>query len=354
VLDLHDPVPGADLRRHLPFTVRRRLHWGDSDSAQIGYTTRFVDIALEAAEFWWEAVLGEHWLAIRRLGRGCPMVSLQFDFASPVRSGERMDLTVTVGRLGRSALTLDVAGARDGSAIFRSRLTSALIDLSSGRPLAYPEDWRALIEGYGRECERAATAGHRSRQEVLDFWFVPCGHPEHGIARKLWFGGAGPDRDALDAEIRDRFLATHEAAAAGELDHWMLSPAGSLALAVVLDQFPRHMFRGTPRAFATDAKARDVARRAVAAGHDRGMHATQALFIYLPFEHSEDLADQEESLRLFGRFAEQPPDPRMMPSVHRHHEIIARFGRFPHRNAILGRQSTAQEVAFLQEPNSSF
>src|SRR5690606_359020 len=121
-----------------------------------------------------------------------------------------------------------------------------------------------------------------------------------------------------------------------------------------LDQFPRNMFRGTPRAYATDAKARAVARAAVAAGHDRDMPPTQAMFIYLPFEHSEALADQEESLRLFGRLAERHPDERMMQAVRRHHEIIARFGRFPHRNAILGRESTAEEVEFLREPNSSF
>lgn len=158
---------------------------------------------------------------------------------------------------------------------------------------------------------------------------------------------AGPDRwfrkdEAFDREFRDRFLPAHEAAARGELDGWAATPPGSLALLVLLDQFPRNAFRGTGRVYATDALARVVAQRAVDSGHHRGVAEALRGFFRLPFSHSEWLPDQQRALELAqhegaeaGRWARH------------HHDVVARFGRFPHRNALLGRRSTREEQAFL-------
>ncbi len=150
--------------------------------------------------------------------------------------------------------------------------------------------------------------------------------------------------DAFDAEFRARFLAAHEAAAHGEFDHWAGTAEGALALILLLDQFPRNCFRGSPRMFATDAKAVAAAEAAIAAGHDLELPADIRVFIYLPFEHAEDLALQERCVALCAPLRE---DYLRYAVVHR--DIIARFGRFPHRNAVLGRESTAEELAFLAE-----
>lgn len=175
--------------------------------------------------------------------------------------------------------------------------------------------------------------------EVLAFWFS-----EPVEAR--WFR-ADP---ALDAAIGERFGALVTAAAAGELDDWLETADGALALVILLDQFPRNIHRGTPAAFAADAKARAVADRALALGHDRAVAAARRLWFYLPFEHSEQLADQQRSLALFTALG----DAGLLDYAVRHHEIIARFGRFPHRNTVLGRPSTAEERAFLTQPGAAF
>ncbi|MBI3435985.1 MAG: DUF924 domain-containing protein [Proteobacteria bacterium] len=159
---------------------------------------------------------------------------------------------------------------------------------------------------------------------------------------------AGPERwfkkDAsFDAEIRARFLALYEAAAAHRLDAWETSAQGALALLLVLDQFPRNMFRDDARAFAADPQARTVAERAIARGHDRAVEPSLRTFFYLPFEHSEDIADQERCIRLFRAMA----DAELLKWAQLHADIIHRFGRFPQRNDLLGRQSTPQELAFL-------
>jgi len=169
--------------------------------------------------------------------------------------------------------------------------------------------------------------------EVLRFWF--------GQDAKRWF----EKNSAFDAEIRSRFLPLYEELSANA--DWLARPRDCLARILVLDQFPRNMFRGSARAFATDALALDAAQHAVASGHDRALSKTERTFIYLPFEHSEDLADQERALELFAGH----PNSEW---AHKHWEIIKRFGRFPHRNGILGRQSTPAEIAFLSEPGSSF
>ena len=160
---------------------------------------------------------------------------------------------------------------------------------------------------------------------------------------------AGPERwfrkdTALDALFRDRFLAAHEAAARGELDGWAGTAGGALALLILLDQFPRNVFRGSPRTYATDAKARAVASAAVEAGFDQQAEAQMRGFFYLPFMHSEDLADLDRCVELTR--AEGGEQHRY--ALH-HRDIVARFGRFPHRNAVLGRTSTPEERQFLAE-----
>jgi uncharacterized protein (DUF924 family) len=177
--------------------------------------------------------------------------------------------------------------------------------------------------------------------EVLGFWFG--GDAEYGVAHKRWF-----QKDpAFDAEVRRRFLSLHaELAGNGE---WLDAPRECLARIIVLDQFPRNMFRGTPRAFASDALALAAARHAIASGYDRDWLRVEKIFAYLPFEHSETLADQVRACELMRPLGEEQYDYAL-----RHKTIIERFGRFPHRNAILGRASTAEEVAFLKLPGSGF
>jgi len=176
--------------------------------------------------------------------------------------------------------------------------------------------------------------------DVLDFWFAP-------ETRLLWFAG---DAD-FDRRVGEQWAAAHEQAAAGALDGWRETPAGYLALILLLDQAPRHLFRGTPRAFATDGAALVLAHEAIDRALDLGFRSDRRLFVYLPFEHSEALADQQASVFLIrtriGRSG-------YLDYAERHLRIIERFGRFPHRNAILGRESTAEELAFLSEPGSSF
>lgn len=165
---------------------------------------------------------------------------------------------------------------------------------------------------------------------------------------KFW-SEAGPDKwykkdDAFDAAIRARFLETYEAASAGALDVWAGTAEGALALVIVLDQFPRNLFRNDARAFAADARALAVANAAIAAGFDSRIAPPMQQFFYLPLMHSEALADQERCVDLFAGGAEEN---RKYAIIHR--DVIARFGRFPHRNAVLGRETTPEEQAFLDQ-----
>ncbi len=185
---------------------------------------------------------------------------------------------------------------------------------------------------------------------LLDFWFQAPQSPGHLRPRPVWFQ-ADP---AFDAEIRDRFAGLCDQAASGGLRHWAEEPDGAVALLLLLDQVPRNLFRGTPEAYRTDAMARSVARSACMKQFDRDQPPVRRWFVYMPFMHSEDLGDQVESLRLFEQLRDDPDSHPSIASARRHHEIIARFGRFPHRNAILGRVSTPMEQAFLTEPNSAF
>ena len=182
-------------------------------------------------------------------------------------------------------------------------------------------------------------------ERVLDYWFGAPGSEEHGTYREVWYKG-GPE---VDAEITKRFASLYERAAAGECDHWRDDPRSCLALILLFDQFPRNMFRGKPKSFATDTKAVDIARHAVEKGYDRGLDLNAQQFYYMPFEHSEDLADQRRSVELFRAGAEHERKEENIRYAVQHFEIIERFGRFPHRNAILGRESTPDELEFLEE-----
>jgi len=183
--------------------------------------------------------------------------------------------------------------------------------------------------------------------DVLAFWFSER-------VRPLWF----EKNRAFDDEIRAQFGANVSAALVGDLDFWVRAADSSLALVLLLDQFPRNIYRGTLRAFAGDAKARAIAGTAIDRGFDRHTAADRRFFFYLPFEHSEDPADQARSVALFRRWADEHDEcehaQEQMKYVLRHQEIIERFGRFPHRNVILGRQSTPEETAFLAGPDSAF
>jgi uncharacterized protein (DUF924 family) len=161
---------------------------------------------------------------------------------------------------------------------------------------------------------------------------------------------AGPDKwftkdEAFDATIRDGFLQLVEAAGSGELAAWEETPDGALALVIVLDQFPRNLFRGSPRTYATDAQARAVTQRALARGFDKRCDSELALFLHMPLIHSETLPDQDIGLAFFETLGL----PDNLRAARRHRDIIARFGRFPHRNVVLGRESTAEEQAYLDE-----
>lgn len=192
-------------------------------------------------------------------------------------------------------------------------------------------------EAGGRSAEaRASPLVHEDTDsqatEVVAFW------REAGPA--LWFA----KDHAFDERFRARFLALHERAARGELADWVRTPEGILALIILVDQFPRNAFRGTPRMYATDELARALAARAVAVGHDQAIDALLRVFVYLPFGHSESLDDQNRSVALVRQLG-QPH----LAHAEGHRDIVKRFGRFPHRNVILGRATTPEEQKFLDE-----
>jgi uncharacterized protein (DUF924 family) len=189
-------------------------------------------------------------------------------------------------------------------------------------------------------------------QEVLDFWFGAPGTAQHGQNRSEWFR----KDTAFDAEIVRRFGPLVEQALAGGLREWDAAGAPhALARILLLDQFTRNAFRGTAKSFAGDALALKAAQAMVASGRDFALPPFQRGFVYLPYEHAESVAMQDESLRLFGALAQADAAfASMLDYAHRHRDIILRFGRFPHRNDTLGRQSTTTEIAFLREPGSSF
>jgi uncharacterized protein (DUF924 family) len=200
--------------------------------------------------------------------------------------------------------------------------------MRAGRPSV--ASVRALALQY-RDMSNPTAPVKVTAEDVVTFWL-----------------DAGPDRwfeedAAFDAAVRERYAATYDDAAAGLLGAWEASPEGALALVIVLDQFPRNMFRGSARSYAADPLAREVTRRALAQGFDRQFEMPLRTFFYLPFEHSEELVDQELSVALFR----EAGDADKLKWAELHADIIRRFGRFPHRNAVLGRATTPEEQAFL-------
>ncbi len=189
-------------------------------------------------------------------------------------------------------------------------------------------------------------------QDVLDFWFLPASHPDFGKQRDVWFR----KDDAFDAGITERFGPLITQAVSGGLREWdQLGPAGMLARILVLDQFTRNAWRGTPDSFAGDALALAAAQQLVESGADQALLPVQRWFAYMPFEHAEDARMQERSVALFDALAQLNPGYEgALDYAHRHRGVIARFGRFPHRNPILGRASTPDEVAYLAQPGSGF
>lgn len=195
-------------------------------------------------------------------------------------------------------------------------------------------------------------------KSIQDFWF---GNDDDDAVTgasqaKLWWSKDA----ALDAFIRQRFATCTESALIGNLDEWALMPDGCLALILLCDQFPRNMYRDTPTAFASDAKALALSKAGIASGLDKNLRAIQRVFFYLPFEHSETLADQDCAVTLFEQLvreasvAHQTIFENFLNFALRHRDVIRRFQRFPHRNKILGRESTAGELEFLSQPGSSF
>jgi uncharacterized protein (DUF924 family) len=189
---------------------------------------------------------------------------------------------------------------------------------------------RSLFAATGQRAQMVSTPP--DALNIVHFWRM--------AGRQMWFA-----KDAeFDRRFRDSFLTLHEAAARGAHAGWLETPGGALALLLLLDQFPRNAFRGTPRMYATDGLAREMADQAIALGHDRRVDAALQVFFYLPFGHSESLADQDRSVALVRRLGE--PD---ASHAQRHCGIVRRFGRFPHRNPILGRTMTAEEQLYLDE-----
>ena len=196
------------------------------------------------------------------------------------------------------------------------------------------------------------------KDDLMEFWFG-VESDDAAVAEnqaELWWG----HRTETDELLQARFGAAASAAAAGVFDHWTGSPRGRLALLLLLDQLPRAIHRATPAAFAQDARAREVAEQGLDSGADRLLRPIERLFFYLPFEHSEDLADQDRSVELFRELVTSVPTAQretfaaFVDYAARHRAVIARFGRFPHRNLILGRESTPEEKTFLEQPGSAF
>lgn len=192
-------------------------------------------------------------------------------------------------------------------------------------------------------------------EDILHFWFGGPGDPPLRNSER-WY----KEDAAFDAECAARFGGAIEAGTKGELDEWRKTARGRLALVVLFDQLSRNVYRGTPRAFAQDALARDIALEAVAAGDERVLSPVERSFLYMPFMHAEDVGLQHRCVASFGRLAaEAPADLKKyadngLDYAKKHEEVIERFGRFPHRNAVLGRETTKEEEAFLKTPGSSF
>jgi uncharacterized protein (DUF924 family) len=218
------------------------------------------------------------------------------------------------------------------------------IQLTSRIPCAL-----AIVSSPLNQAEDKMRRMDRS-SEVLEFWFGAPGAPGHGEPREAWF----KKHPEFDRESADRFAPLWHEARAGAHADWSDQAHRCLALIIVCDQFPRNMFRGDPQAFATDPRALALAHHVVDREYDLPMSAVERLFAYLPFQHSESLEMQRRSVALYEAMPDHPKKAYWLDFAVRHMRVIERFGRFPHRNAILGRASTPEEIAFLKEPGSSF
>ena len=195
-------------------------------------------------------------------------------------------------------------------------------------------------------------------EAVLDYWFGAAGTALEIAERqsKLWFGKQ-PEKDR---EISERFAPTFNAVISGSLDDWATTPRGRLALVIVLDQFPHHIHRDTPDAFAQDAKALALSLAALATGEDKSLTLIERVFLYLPLEHAESIAMQDLSVVQYQQLMDEADESEralfanFLDYAHKHRDVVLRFGRFPHRNAILGRASSVEEIAFLKQPGSRF
>jgi uncharacterized protein (DUF924 family) len=186
--------------------------------------------------------------------------------------------------------------------------------------------------------------------EVLDFWFGREGDPEYGQFREEWFR----KDPSFDARVTEQFADLYEEAAGGNLDGWRDDAESCLALVILLDQFPRNMFRGDGRTHAEDSRALGASEYAVEHALDRELPAFQRMFLYMPFMHSESVEDQRRSVEMFERLAGEEGAPDVVSYAVAHRDIVERFGRFPHRNEILGRETTPEEAVFLTKEGSSF
>jgi len=196
---------------------------------------------------------------------------------------------------------------------------------------------------------RSGSSLMASIDDILEFWFGSA--DTVGKARQVWF----IKNSEFDQTIRIRFQDDYQQAAAGKLEHWQQTAPGCVALILLLDQFPRNMFRSDPRAFATDLQSQAITQQAIARGLDQELPALQRWFLYIPLMHSENLAYQRQSVELFRQLKDvEPETASAFTYAVRHLKVIERFGRFPHRNQILNRTSTPEEVKFLKQPGSSF
>jgi uncharacterized protein (DUF924 family) len=202
---------------------------------------------------------------------------------------------------------------------------------------------RYIVVSEARDDSQNAASG---AEKVLLFWFADEPGSKESMLQSRWFFPT-PEFDQL---CTTRFLANYEDAAHGRLDDWKNEPRSCLALVLLLDQFPRNMFRGTARAFATDAKARELSRHAIESGFDLELSLIMRMFLYLPLEHSENPDDQLESVQLTSALVAENPDyTEFLDHAVQHLEVIRRFGRFPGRNNALGRDSTQEEMNFLKD-----
>jgi uncharacterized protein (DUF924 family) len=197
-----------------------------------------------------------------------------------------------------------------------------------------------------------AAATRDGASTILELWLGPESERDAPAPefRQRWYAKS----DEFDARLRREFGADLERARAGELDGWAQTPRGLLALVILLDQFSRNVHRGSGLMFEQDDRALGLATQAVARGDDTQLKAAECQFLYMPFMHSESIEDQRRSLQLFERLARVAPGLDCRSWARSHHDIVARFGRFPHRNALLGRSSTPAELEFLKQPNSGF